>query len=432
MPAQKARYCAIGNTQGTNSSTCFSKKQLIYIIKHYNQEEPSTPIKYNQSMSKDELISLLMNKFQECNGQEYCILDKGPIKRLKPPDNDYAGGTSRHFDKCASGNLEECETNFNMEKSIFHHTFLPEEAVDSRNINKKYTWLSNIDIVNVMRQYEKEYSDFIFFGPLPVNFAKILDTIVLDVCQSKNTLDKLYSKGIRRIGIILNLDRYGQPGSHWVAIFIDVSQNNINRYQAGTVEFFDSTSEKPPKYIREHLEHVSKRLNKIIGIPIKILINDMTHQTKNSECGIYSIFYILSRLNGQPFEKYGVRRFTQAQINLLYKDQQHGGYQQTQQIYQLQGSPRINDDTIFLLRCILFRPHELRNYIPTHCVDDFPLIHETGISLLGNIYVKYYYNHIENILSGGNKKNIRNKVSTKSKKTIGGKKSNKNKRKKKN
>jgi hypothetical protein len=430
---KNAKYCAIGNTEGINSSTCFSKKQLIYIIKHYNTEQPGNRIEYTQNMTKEELIKILMEKFKDCSGKEYCILDKDPIKRLKVNENDYTG-TSRHFNKCNDGNIEECDSEYNMNKSIYQYTFLPEEAVDSRNINKKYVWLSNIDIVNVMRQYEKEYNDFVFFGPLPVDFAKIMDTILLDVCQGKNTLDKLYSKGIRRIGIILNLDKYGQPGSHWVSIFIDVSQNNINRYQGyGTVEYFDSTSMGPPKNIREYLEHATKRLKKICKQPIKVLINNMPHQMKNSECGIYSIFYILSRLNGNPFEKYGVRKFNQEQKNILNNPIQNNNNNQVsvagstiynqQEYQQLPGSQRINDDTIFLLRCILFRPHELRDYIPTHCVNEYPLIHETGIALLGNIYIKYYYNHIEGILNDKNKggaikKSKSNKKNIKGKKNI--------------
>ena len=34
-------------------------------------------------------------------------------------------------------------------------------------------WLSTIDIADVMKQYEKKYKDFLFFGPVPMDFLQI-------------------------------------------------------------------------------------------------------------------------------------------------------------------------------------------------------------------------------------------------------------------
>jgi Ulp1 protease family, C-terminal catalytic domain len=151
----------------------------------------------------------------------------------------------------------------------------------------KHTWLNTSDINRVMEQYEKKYKDFVFIGAIPRDFFMILDEF------SKRGMDKL-SKKAKRIGMIFNTDKHDQSGSHWLAVFIDLNTKSI--------EYFDSTGRKPVKDIDEFIKQVVINAYMNLGIELKKKINKKEHQLQDSECGVYSLYYIIQRLKGRTFE----------------------------------------------------------------------------------------------------------------------------------
>ena len=107
--------------------------------------------------------------------------------------------------------------------------------------------------------------------------------------------------------MVINFDKHDQPGSHWVGIFIDVPKRRIG--------YFDSYGMCPPpdlisKYIRRACRDL---LHGSSGeIEMKFKCNKNRHQFKNSECGVYSIYFILQSLKGRSFDEI----FT----NIIYDD----------------------------------------------------------------------------------------------------------------
>jgi Ulp1 family protease len=100
-------------------------------------------------------------------------------------------------------------------------------------------------------------------------------------------------KYYKKLGMILNLDSHDQPGSHWVAVYIDVL--------GGTVEYFDSVGEPPTRNIKRVLSFLCRELTgKCKLTQFKTVINSKKFQIENTECGIYSIYYIVSRILGIP------------------------------------------------------------------------------------------------------------------------------------
>lgn len=144
-------------------------------------------------------------------------------------------------------------------------------------------WLSTLDIKSVMEQYMLAYPNFIFYGPLPLDFADIKSDL------RYINLKKL-SKNKKKIGFIFNLDYSYESGSHWVSLFIDLENK--------TVCFFDSYGDPPPKEIKTFINNIitSGRSNKL---NIKKIINTNVHQKQNNHCGIYSIYFLVSRLKGK-------------------------------------------------------------------------------------------------------------------------------------
>ena len=104
----------------------------------------------------------------------------------------------------------------------------------------------------------------------------------------------------------INTDVYigGSGGIHWMALFIDM-RNDI-----WTVEFFNSTGDTSgkikslQKYIQTDIwqKNIISQMLKYKS-PNKIYLAKILHkhQKKNSECGVYSLFYIWSRLNNVNF-----------------------------------------------------------------------------------------------------------------------------------
>ena len=162
----------------------------------------------------------------------------------------------------------------------------------TKNINE---WLSTVDIENVMEQYEQKYNDFYFIGPVPIDFDyeyKLGKCIDDELC--KISLKELLKEKIKKLGIIFNLDPHDKPGSHWVALYCDL--NKMELY------YFDSYGVYPPKEV-ENLMFRLKEQGKLEKKEIKLYYNDIRHQYKNSECGMYSMNFIIEFLEGNSFKK---------------------------------------------------------------------------------------------------------------------------------
>ena len=150
----------------------------------------------------------------------------------------------------------------------------------------KKEWLSSLDIYDVMEQYMQKYPNFIFLGPVPIDFADFSNTV------SRIKLKKL-KKDKPKIGIVFNTDPSYESGEHWISLFIDLTSN--------TICFFDSVGDEPPKEVDRFMRKMIKNA-KNLGINLKKIINNTQHQRLDSECGIYSLHFIISRLEGKSCE----------------------------------------------------------------------------------------------------------------------------------
>jgi len=181
-------------------------------------------------------------------------------------------------------------------KQIMDFSFAPQAPLEwTKNPNE---WLSSVEIENVMNQYEKAYKCFKFIGPSPIDFDKNINGTCVwnELCNF--SLSRLIAEGKNKIGIIFNTDPHNKPGQHWISMFI-----NIRR---GQIYFFDSVGAKVPNEIMILVERIAKQglsLNK----PIKMTFDQnypTEHQYGNTECGIYSLFFIVHMLEDKITHHY--------------------------------------------------------------------------------------------------------------------------------
>ena len=153
---------------------------------------------------------------------------------------------------------------------------------------KPNTWLTNYDIANVLNQYEKSNPEFQFLGPSPIDF----DTKKQNgSCMCSNlcnfSINDFIKRGKTKIGIVFNLDRHDQSGSHWVALFVDLSDK--------FVFYFDSTGDKIHPQIEKLKKTILQQGKDSLG-GMTYYVNTHEHQKGNTECGMYCLYFIITCL----------------------------------------------------------------------------------------------------------------------------------------
>lgn len=272
----KSLQCSAGNKE--LPYTCYSAKTLHKMKKYWNARHPDSPIQTNDTK---KIWEELREKMEPTCNQEMCWMEQ-------------------HFMKGG------------VDKELKDFTFAP--MVPETWKKNPEEWLSSIDILRVMSQYEKEYPCFEFLGPSPIDYdtQKMYGECVWEeLCNF--SLQKQLKEGKRKIGVIFNLDPHYKEGSHWVALFIYVPKEEMLRVQGKKGEkeektekqagiyYFDSYGDKPEPQIRKFMNTVKKQAEQL-RIPISKKENSRRHQYSESECGMFSMYFILRMLfaDGDP------------------------------------------------------------------------------------------------------------------------------------
>jgi Ulp1 protease family, C-terminal catalytic domain len=187
-----------------------------------------------------------------------------------------------------------------LREHIDNMTFAPDHPPEWKKVPN--TWLSNVDIFEVLKQYQDKYKEFKMIGPTPIDFdTRIPDENGECVWEELCTfsLEKQLKQGITKIGVVFNLDKHNQGGSHWVSLFIDLADSFLF--------FFDSNGDKIPRRINKLVQRIVEQGSQLEK-PIQFEFYEnhpFEHQRQNTECGMYSLFFIISMLT----HKVGSRKF---------------------------------------------------------------------------------------------------------------------------
>jgi hypothetical protein len=166
----------------------------------------------------------------------------------------------------------------------------------------QFQWLSTIDINKTLAQYENKYPDFVFLGAVPIDFNE-LDYYPFQ----KMNFNDFKKQGKNKLGVIFNLDEHYKGGSHWVSLYSDLEK--------GQVYFSDSYGRKPEKRISNFMDRIKNYLETCNIDNIDVRHNPTQHQRGNSECGVYSINFLLRLLKGKTFDHLTRKRLTDEKVN---------------------------------------------------------------------------------------------------------------------
>jgi hypothetical protein len=255
---QKMNCSPIVKGKTVIKDSCFPPETLVLIKSSYNKYHPESKI---DATDLTQIWNELKTKLTQCS-KEDCWLNQ-----IDDP---------------------------NIRKKIDGLIFAPDQP---KNWKKKPSeWLSNYDIMDVLKQYEQTYPNFHVIGPTPIDF----DTkphemngkcVWEELCDFH--LEKYFNTNKKKLGVVFNLDKHDRGGSHWVSLFIDLE----DKYAF----YMDSAGNKIPKEIDVFYNRVVQQ-GLAMKPPIRIHLYEncpLEHQMGTSECGMYSIFFLITMLTGE-------------------------------------------------------------------------------------------------------------------------------------
>lgn len=168
--------------------------------------------------------------------------------------------------------------------------------------------LSNYNIDETLLRWSREFKDF-FPCPFSMIDFKITNNAfnkinVSDVIIGKVTLndpiDGPHHGPFSTYACVLNTDTSLGQGKHWVCVFVDCR----NKRGIWTLEYFNSSGNPPNSDVNEWLEMQRNNLLKIYNNVETIAVTNIVHQQSNTECGMYVLYYIRSRLDNVSYKHF--------------------------------------------------------------------------------------------------------------------------------
>jgi hypothetical protein len=161
--------------------------------------------------------------------------------------------------------------------------------------------LSNYDIDGVMRKWAYKFETFYPCPFAMMDFETNGDQFG-EFCFKSMLEGKLGFGGTRKkfdcFGCVVNTDVSSGRGKHWVAVFVDCRKPSVWH-----VEYFNSVGNPPPKPMIKWMERTKSDLYKHGGGSAEVLsipVTDVDHQESQTECGLYSLYYIRRRIENTP------------------------------------------------------------------------------------------------------------------------------------
>jgi hypothetical protein len=197
-----------------------------------------------------------------------------------------------------------------------------------RNATVDAPWLSNYDIDEIIQEYENKYNTFKFLGSTPIDFRKKkYGTCTLNLFNNSNSDNSwlIYNKQSnikycnfnssiysdkKYFGIVFNTDTFEGAGKHWMAMYFCIDKSKP------CILFFDSAVTFNP-YHNEIKGFIKNIQDTYPSLNFNIKYNNKQHQTSNSECGMYSIYFILTMIDAElhPNKSYSANYFFDTYFN---------------------------------------------------------------------------------------------------------------------
>ena len=233
--------------------SCFTKETLELLKSEYNLNNPNNSIISDKPRT---IWKLLKNRLRTCT-KEDCLLS--------------------------------VITDENERDKLEKYLFVPRPLYPSSWKQDENAWLNNFDIDRVLKEYEVSYPAFKAMPTASIDFADVC--IVKDLCNFD--LNEMKESGKSKMGVVFNLAKYSENGTHWVSLYVDLDDKIIF--------YFDSNGNEKPKEITKFINTIMTDYSKLYH-PHHLTYHDTSHiqhQYGNTECGMYALFFIITMLTNK-------------------------------------------------------------------------------------------------------------------------------------
>lgn len=231
-----------------------------------------------------------------------------PIQGGRDAEHTWIEIRGRLRDKCKTGTSECVLTSLlSRPKAPSEWKLNPEE------------WLSTDDIETMEHRFEKLFPTYAFIGTFPIDFGLKSETgkcLISTLCSADiRTLAK--KKGKTQFGIVFNTDVSSGPGEHWVAVFCDVRPE----LEHPRMTYFDSYAQSPEPEIKTLMRQWKRDWDASLQHtkPMELTYNKTRHQYKDSECGMYCLYFHYCCLTGVAMEERVPDDVMNSLRNMLFK-----------------------------------------------------------------------------------------------------------------
>lgn len=237
------------------------------------------------------------------------LKDKGvPAENLQTSENimDYSKKSEKcETEKCV---LKKLELTSDVKESLLR--IKPQGPANDTSL------LNNENIDNVLNRLVHVHKDFYHMNFQMIDFDgekkgcgwKVINGIYIIPTElgTIDMVDNIIDKGYKTFGVVLNTDKRTGGGIHWFALFCDF------RISPHTIEYFNSSGNKPVRQVQDWLIKTKTRIDQVYKSTIVVLSGLVHQKDSDTECGLYSLYFLWNRVNGIPVLNFNKKRIPDA------------------------------------------------------------------------------------------------------------------------
>jgi hypothetical protein len=294
-------------------------KELITEIK----EKIDPNIITQEELKDDKKVIPILTEKLKCDNEK-CVAKKLHTITTDVPKTFFEGiellykveGPKNNLKWLSNLDIDRVLDSYELKYPFFYHIYFmmddfensPEDHIIHELVEESNNKLCDIILSKNERIFQnkenKENNENIHMN-INININESIKNTTIKI---NNLLEKVKNNEKTCLGMVLNTDKWSGRGIHWTALFIDLREK-----KKVTIEFFNSSANKPSNNIKKLMLLFEEKISKCEGYKDKIIerinVVKTEMQKGDSECGLYSIYYIHQRLRGIPIEYFENKEF---------------------------------------------------------------------------------------------------------------------------
>ncbi len=330
-------------SQSAQQSDIPSKQGQIITLSKEEKKAKFSEIRHSTKgiKSKEQLIKEIFHGDTECAVSKVGT-DSGPGESCLDDTSKAKVESILASVKASSSDGGECAVDNEVDKiaCLLRKKLTPEQKKDliailkenfkalgpgGKNSEDNCNWLSNQNIDKTLADYEKKHRqmrgtrEYVHVTFQSRDYKTRIQESGYDISTDPPILSKaefqtavfdnlhldyknMYELGMRCMSVVFNTDYSTGGGKHWFCIFLDFRKEDQKGIYS-MIEYFNSSGEAPLSEVKEYLCSTKQKLLKygMFGnktVHAEISENKRTYQEDTHSCGVYSLFYIICRLEG--------------------------------------------------------------------------------------------------------------------------------------